>query len=128
MYILCSSVEICEGVDAGAAPARIVAALAQIGILTANVVVTDELERVPMRTKSGLAATYVMPSTIVPDVSLKAHRAWLVRPAPGGILYKDGETARFLRDYGRERPEQEFDPRWQGAYRDACHSIKPLWA
>jgi hypothetical protein len=128
MYILCSGVEICEGSDAGAASARIVAALAQVGILTADVVVTDELERVPMRTKSRLAAAYVVPSTIVPDVPLKAHRAWLVRPAPGGIPHKDGERGRFLPDYGREGLRQEFGLRWLGSYCDACLSIKPLRA
>lgn len=69
---------------------------------------------------------YVVPSAVVADVIMAAHRKWLSRPGRKGQPHKDGPMRRLLPDYVQTYGpiDNPYPDGWLEPYRDAWHLLQ----
>jgi hypothetical protein len=69
---------------------------------------------------------HIVPSAIVADVLIAAHRKWLGTPGKNGQPHKDGSMRRFLPDYARVfgPSGNPYPMGWLDGYRDSWQILE----
>lgn len=70
--------------------------------------------------------SYVVPSSVVADVTRRSYRVWLETPGKKGQQRNDNDFRRFLPDYLKQGIDIGCGPGWLDAYREGWSALQRL--